>query len=239
MPHKQKHRGARNQDSLIFNDEWVPTLKEAVYDYSFLLTRGYSEDAIFKIVGDRYQLSQRQRMGVMRCSCSDQSLTYRKHHNIKLEQVKDHILAIDGFNLLITIESALSGGFIFEGRDGCYRDLASIHSTYKRVEETLPALQLIGNFLEAYNIRQVLWYLDKPVSNSGRLKTYIQEMADQHQWNWSVDLAYDPDKALKKNHDVVVSNDGVVLDGCRHWVNLPKYLIDEKITQHQLVSLGI
>ncbi len=238
MPHKQKHRGARNKDSLIFDGQWIPTLREAVYDFSFLLTRGYSEEAIIKMVGDRYQLNQRQRMSVMRCACSDQSLACRKEHEMALDQVKDNLLAIDGFNLLITIESALSGGYIFEGREGCYRDLASIHSTYKRVEETLSALQLIGKFLEVHHISQVLWYLDKPVSNSGRLKTYIQEIADHHQWNWTVYLAYDPDKALKVNHDIVVSNDGVILDGCRSWVNLAKNLIDEKITKHQLVRLG-
>ena len=57
------------------------------------------------------------------------------------------ILVILAQNQLITIEAALSGGLIFRGRDGCFRDLASIHGTYRKVEETLPALNLIGSFL--------------------------------------------------------------------------------------------
>src|SRR6266404_1471952 len=45
-------------------------------------------------------------------------------------------LLIDGFNLILTLESALGGGVMLVGRDGCYRDMASVHGTYRRVEET-------------------------------------------------------------------------------------------------------
>jgi hypothetical protein len=47
--------------------------------------------------------------------------------------LEDETILIDGFNLLITIESALSGGYIFIGVDGGFRDLSSIHWSYKRV----------------------------------------------------------------------------------------------------------
>ena len=60
-------------------------------------------------------------------------------------------IAIDGYNVLITIEAAMSGGCIFKARDGCLRDLASIHGTYRKVNETIPALQLIGEFLKEKN----------------------------------------------------------------------------------------
>ena len=56
-------------------------------------------------------------------------------------------LRIDGFNLILTLESALGGGIVLGGRDGCYRDLASVHGTYRRVEETRPALDLSTRLL--------------------------------------------------------------------------------------------
>ena len=52
-------------------------------------------------------------------------------------------LRIDGFNLILTLESAVGGGVVLGGRDGCYRDMASVHGTYRRVEETRSALAAV------------------------------------------------------------------------------------------------
>ncbi|GAG85455.1 unnamed protein product, partial [marine sediment metagenome] len=74
-------------------------------------------------------------------------------------------IAIDGYNVLITIEAAMSDGIIFKGRDGCFRDLASIHGTYRKVTETIPAVQLIGQFLKDIGVTCCLWLLDSPDPN--------------------------------------------------------------------------
>ena len=55
---------------------------------------------------------------------------------------------MDGFNVLTSIEAALAGGVILAGRDGCYRDMASMHGSYRKVEETRPAILGIGSILE-------------------------------------------------------------------------------------------
>ena len=47
-------------------------------------------------------------------------------------------LWIDGYNVLTTVEAALAGGVILVGRDGCYRDMASMHGSYRKVSETRP-----------------------------------------------------------------------------------------------------
>ena len=54
--------------------------------------------------------------------------------------VANRELWIDGYNALTTIESALSGSVILRARDGCYRDMASMHGTYRKVQETVPAI---------------------------------------------------------------------------------------------------
>ena len=36
----------------------------------------------------------------------------------------------------------MSGAFIFRGRDGCLRDLAGIHGTYRKVEENRPGIDV-------------------------------------------------------------------------------------------------
>ncbi len=213
-----------------------PQLREAVYDYSFLLSRGYSEDALFKLVGDRYQLTQRQRYAVMRSACSAQSLLYRHQHEVHQPRQAGWLL-VDGFNLLITIESALSGGCLFEGRDGCFRDLSSIHATYKRVTETLPAIRLIGQFAEAQNLPPLYWYLDQPVSNSGRLKQYLEAEARTNGWPWEVELVRSPDYCLKQAAFPVVTTDSYILDKASQWFNLAPWLVRQAVNDPWIVSL--
>jgi len=170
-----------------------------------LRTKGYADKSALKLVGDRFSLTQRQRLAVMRSACSDQQLRARREHCVGVDQLAGRPIAIDGYNLLITVEAAMSGGLIFQGRDGCFRDLASIHGTYRRVEETIPAVTLIGEFLTQIGVPQALWLLDSPVSNSGRLKTLIARLARENHWNWDIRLTLSPDAELSQA-DTVVGN---------------------------------
>jgi len=62
-------------------------------------------------------------------------------------------------------------------RDGTVRDMASMSGHYRRVKQTLPALELLSSYLETHGPRRVRWYLDRPISNSGRFKKRIEEVA--------------------------------------------------------------
>ena len=137
----------------------------------------------------------------------------------------------------------MSGGLIFLGRDGCYRDLASIHGTYRKVTETIPAIELIGNFLQQVKINEVLWLLDSPVSNSGRLKTLIREIAEKNNWIWQIELVTSPDAVLIKGDPdsigIVASSDSIILDGCKKWVNLAGEIIRNRIIDAKTIDFAI
>ena len=75
-----------------------------------------------KLIGDRYRLVERQRVAVARAACSDAALTDRAVRRVELDALRERPLRIDGFNLLVTLESALGGGVVLACRDGCYRD---------------------------------------------------------------------------------------------------------------------
>ena len=53
--------------------------------------------------------------------------------------------------------------------DGNIRDLAGLRGTYKLIDKTDRAIDLIGQELEKLKVSKAVFYLDKPVSNSGRL----------------------------------------------------------------------
>ncbi|MHC4293507.1 MAG: DUF434 domain-containing protein, partial [Planctomycetota bacterium] len=220
MPDTRTHRGPHPQDRKLFSAKTTQELRTALQDYSLLLTKGYAEKSSLKLVGDKFSLTERQRLAIMRSACSNHQIAARKQHQVQIDCLSGQKLAIDGYNLLITIEAAMSRGLIFKGCDGCFRDLASIHGTYRKVTETIPALQLIGKFLQKKNIPHALWLLDSPVSNSGRLKILMEQLADENNWGWEIQLVTSPDAVLIKTDLTVVSSDSVILDGCKTWVNL-------------------
>jgi len=238
MPDKRIHRGPHPSDGKLFAAAAISDLRTALADFSLLLTKGYAEISALKLVGDRFSLTKRQRLAIMRSACSDQQLTSREKREIKIGDLAGRPIVIDGYNVLITIEAAMGDGVIFKGRDGCFRDLASIHGTYRKVTETIPAVQLIGGFLQEAKVANCLWLLDSPVSNSGRLKALIGELASEKNWDWEIELLTSPDAKLIKTDLTVASSDSVVLDGCGSWVNLARAIIEKKLPKVHLVDLS-
>jgi hypothetical protein len=237
VPDKREHRGPHPADAELFAPPVHACLREAVADFSLLLTKGYADKSALKLVGDRFSLTQRQRLAVMRSACSDQQRRSRLERQVPIEALAGLPIAIDGYNLLITIEAAMSGGLIFKGRDGCFRDLASIHGTYRKVEETVPAIGLIADFLTGIRIAQALWLLDSPVSNSGRLKTLLAQLAREHNWPWEIRLTISPDAELSRMDTIVVSTDSVILDACQKWTNLAAEIIAQRLHRTTVIDL--
>ena len=131
-----------------------------------------------------------------------------------------------------------SGGFFFKGRDGCLSDLASIHGTYRKVNETIEAIESAGKCLRQLGTGHCLWLFDSPVSNSGRLKTIIYELIEKHGWDWDVELFRNPDKELIKGERIVASSDSDVLDKCGRWSNLTQYIIDSCVQSAKVIDLS-
>jgi hypothetical protein len=234
VPDTRKHRGPGPQDSSWFGPGARPALSAAASDLSWLLSRGYAELSALKLVGDRYRLVERQRIAVRRSACTDAALASRRLRQIGLESLRGQPVRIDGFNLILTLESALGGGVVLKGRDGCYRDLAGVHGTYRRVEETRPALELAARLLTSWGVGQCTWLLDAPVSNSGRLAAMIRAMDT----GWSAEVVPNPDTLLIQPGAIVATSDAGILDRCGHWVSLAHFLVDEGVPGAFLVNLG-
>jgi hypothetical protein len=234
VPDTRKHRGPGPQDPDWFGTAARPALVSAVSDHSWLLTRGYAEPSSLKLVGDRYRLVERQRVGVLRSSCPDAALASRRYRRVDHLSLNGRPLRIDGFNLTLTLESALGGGVIIGGRDGVFRDLASVHGTYRRVEETMPALELLSRRLKEWGAGPCTWLLDSPVSNSGRLAEMIRSVSA----TWTAEVVRNPDTLLSQPGDTVVTADSVILDRCGEWVNVARAIIEADVPGAFVVDMG-
>ena len=214
------HRGPHPEDPQLFAPEHTVDFATAVEDYSWLLSRGYPRQAGLTLVGDRFQWTQRQRVALGRCACSDAAR--QRRHDKQFHEFD--LIHIDGLNALTTVEAALAGGVVLRGRDGCFRDMASFHGNYRMVEEAPRAAELIGLHLAG---RPALWLLDKPVSNTGRLAALLRELAAERGWPWTVELVPDPDGLLKRSTEVVATSDSAILDACGRCYNLARKVVEE------------
>jgi hypothetical protein len=237
MPDRRTHRGPHPEDVRLFAPETHSTLRQATADLCWLLSRHYARESSLKLVGDRYALLARQRIAVSRGACSDADAVRRHEHQVHPENIRGQAIVLDGYNVLTTIEAALSGGVILRCRDGTYRDMASMHGSYRKVAETQPALKFLGQTLAALAAGECLWLLDRPVSNSGRLKDTIERIAGENGWTWRVELAADPDGLLSSCETVVATADSVVLDRCAAWLNLARETVDRYVKPAFLVDL--
>jgi hypothetical protein len=224
-PDNRQHRGAHPADAQLFAPDKHSSLCAATGELSWLLSRGYASTSALKLVGDRHHLTERQRLAVSRAVCTDAQRDERARRRLALESIRNEPLLIDGFNLIITIEAALGGGVLLRCRDGCLRDLASVHGSYRSVRETDRAIGLIGEALEVLRPASVEWFLDKPISNSGRLAQRIRELAEANGWNWSVEVLFNPDARLSSSNGIIVTSDSLIIDRAVKWVDFNNYLI--------------
>ena len=191
-----------------------------------------------KLVGDRHQLSVRQREAVERCACPETARRDRQARRVGAADLAGRPLWLDGYNVLTTVEVALGGGVLLAAADGTYRDIASMHGTYRKVAETLPALELLGGMAAVYGCATWVWYFDRPVSNSGRLKKIMQELAAARGWPWEIELVRNPDEVLAATTEIIATADSAVLDRCPRWFNLAREVVDRHVPGARIVPLA-
>jgi hypothetical protein len=234
----QTHRGAAPQDERLFAPNQLGVLRAASVDLCWLLDRHYAARSALELVGNRHNLSSRQRMALARYACSAADVHRRAQSRLEAVDVRGQELWLDGYNILTVLESALSGGVVLPGRDSCLRDIAGIHRRYRKVSETMPALKLVGETVSALGVGLCRWLLDQPVSNSGRLKTLILDTAREAGWNMEVELTYSPDHLLAETNHIIATSDGIVLDQCQRWINLASIIIAQRIPKARMVDLA-
>ncbi|MDF2614290.1 MAG: hypothetical protein K0S71_2076 [Clostridia bacterium] len=235
---KETARGVDLQDKRFFSEKEVNRLRYAQEELRFLMDRNYPVSPVIKLIGDRYQLSARQRLALQRSTCKTESCKLRRAKSLPLNRLKEGPIHIDGFNLIITLEVALSGGVILLGQDGTIRDLAGLRGTYRIIDKTDKALELLGNVFKELEAKDITFYLDAPVSNSGKLKVKLLECGNQWRLPLQVNLVNNPDPLLSQR-ERVVTTDSVILDHCKSYFNLAVYCVEHYIENAVIVNLGL
>ena len=208
-------RGYVPEDEKNFSAAALETMRTASRHIDYLINEGYDLKQASTFVGNRFLLSERQRLAIMRSLATRDQLTQRKAK----EKESGKEVWIDGFNTIITLEVMLSRSILFACMDGAIRDLAALRGTYRIIPETRNAVRMLLDMLREMDAESVHILLDEPVSNSGRLKALISDAAENDPFVLDIRIQKDVDRTLYGKENVITS-DSVILDRCGSWINL-------------------
>lgn len=212
-------RGYSPDNQRDFTGLALETIEQAAEELYFLLNRGYPIKGASTFIGNHYLLSERQRIALTRMVSSEKNIAARKTKQNHSADMAGSIVNIDGFNQIITLEVALSGSPILLCMDETFRDLAGLRGTYSLIDKTDTAIRLIISELQSLYIKKAVFWLDAPVSNSGRLKKRIAEIGEEKNFEIEIQIVNNVDKILYGLSNVI-SSDSIILDHCTSWLNL-------------------
>lgn len=226
-------RGFVATDIRDFSSKSIETLKLASRDVSAIIDRGYPIKSVSTFVGNHYQLSERQRIAIVRAVSPTVDVKTR------LDKLKTHCedetVYIDGLNVIITLETMLSETTLIKCMDNTLRDLCGLRGTYKLIDKTDTAIRLIGEELANLKVSKVMFYLDSPVSNTGRLSQRIYELLQGFPFEVEVELVPNADVILESKSNVITS-DAIILNKCYSWINLVYSIVCKKYPNTPIVD---
>ena len=231
---KDAKRGFVPSDEKEFGDKAIPKLRQAAEEVLFLLNHGYPVKGATRFVGNHYMFSERQRLAIARTVSPEVQITSRLEREVN--NIEGETIYIDGFNVIIGLEIAFSESMLFTCMDGTIRDLAGLRGTYRLIPETDLAVKALLKTFKFLKVEKAIIYLDKPVSNSGRLKQKICKYADDGDIEVEVFIEDAVDYVLKQK-PLIASGDAIILDECDKWFNIVKCVIAHNIGDYPYIDI--
>ncbi len=225
---------AKGKSSLVrtakFND-----LQQAAQDFRYLLNRGYPRKVTLEMVGNRYGLAFDDRHLLHRGVFSDVDSESRRSKIISIKSIKDKDLAIDGHNVLITVEAGLSRWPLILADDGFVRDISGLSGSFRKTATTENAIQMIVTFLKKWRPHRVLFLFDAPISKSGILAQELRALLKREGLPGDAMAVKVPEKILIGFKGVVATSDTAIVDRSEKVIDLAGNIIRTKIGAKSLL----
>lgn len=201
------------------------SLQNAAEDFRYLLNRGYPRKPSLEMVGNRYRLTFDQRHLLHRGVFSDSDSKSRRKKKRSLKDIRGKIIAIDGYNVLITIEAFLSGRSLISGDDGFIRDISGLSGNFKKTEKFSVALRLTLRTLKKTKPLHILFLFDAPISKSGRLALEVKNLLKIENLSGDAAAVNVPEKILIGFPGIVATSDTAIIDQSEEVIDLAGYII--------------
>ena len=212
-------------------------LQQAAKDFRYLLNRGYPRKAALELVGNRYHLTFDERHLLHRGVFPDADSKERQKKIIAPKAIRNQDLAIDGHNVLITIEAGLSGRPLILADDGFVRDISGLSGSFKKTEMTEKTIRLIVTFLKKWKPRHTLFLFDAPISKSGVLAQELRASLKKEGMPGDALAMKVPEEILIGFQGVVATSDTAIIDRSERVIDLAGDIMRTKIGSMSLLKL--
>ena len=213
------------------------SLLTAAADFRYLLSRGYPRLGALTYVGNHYQLPRETREVLNRGVYPEPVARVRRARLLGPERITGRAAGLDGHNVLITLENALSGQTLVACDDGAIRDTAGASLSYRPGSLTGQAIELVLGYLLERGVRSVLFLLDAPMSYSGELAAQIGGELSGREIMGRARAVGSPEAELRTFSGLVASSDSVVIDMVAEPIDLAGLIIREKFPDLPLIRL--
>lgn len=224
-------------DGRNFSPGKIAGLAEAARDLRYLLERNYGLKASLKLVGDRFRLTARQRHFLFRAVSPPSLAARRRAKRIDLSRLRGRLLAVDGYNVLITTEAALAGAPLVDSDDGYLRDIVGAFASYRKNEHTPRALDLILEVLKESAPSETVFYLDGAMSRSGHLAEEIRERLRAAGIPGTARTVHAPDREIRVSESIAATSDSALIDKVERVVDLPREICGTKLPEAWIIRL--
>jgi hypothetical protein len=204
-------------------------IQEPAEDFRYLLNRRYPRKAALELVGNRYGLTFDERHLLHRGVFSYADSKSRRKKLIAIKDIRNKDLAIDGHNVLITIEAGISGRPLVLADDGFIRDISGLSGNFKKNKRTEEALQLILNVLKKLKPCYTLFLLDAPISMSGKLAEEIRDLLKQANLPGDAIAVKVPEKIMIGFPGIIATSDTAIVNQSEQVLDLAGYIITKRI----------
>lgn len=203
------------------------SLEMAAEDLRYLLNRGYRKRVALNFVANHYLLGRDERNYLARCVFSDETVARRSSRRVDRDALRGSCVFIDGYNVLIGTESLLTDQF-FIAQDGFLRDIQGVSGSYRMDDNTLRALDIIMEFLADSGVDRAIFYFDRNVSHSGRLRGLVEDLMNSRGIEGCAMLSECVDRRLRESGGIVATADGAVIDSVKRVVDIPQEIMKRK-----------
>ena len=206
-------------------------LRDAIIDMRYLLNRGYNRKSAADYVASRYSLTKYGRAILYRGVFSEKQAISHLHKLVYPKDLDNKIVAIDGFNVLITLETALNNKLLIKCDDGFIRDVSAVFGNFKPSKNTINALKLILDFILNYHPTRILLFLDSPISYSGELALKIRNIFKRKGIAGTAKTVKRGDVEVLLKGDVIASSDSIIIERAKAMFDLAGQIIEQKYPQ--------
>ena len=153
----------------------------------------------------------------------------RQKKKVSIKEIRNKDLAIDGHNVLITIEAALSNRPLILADDGFIRDISGLSGSFKKSETTDKAIQLTLTVLKKWKPLKTLFLFDAPISMSGKLAEETRDRLKQANLSGDAKAVKVPEKILIGFPGVIATSDTAIINTSKKVLDLAGYIVLKKV----------